>query len=168
MQVVPVCQINYKITSADTALLEDQFVLQWPVAEEGEHHPVLFWGGERRCSLFIGEQCPCAGMMLYLPAFVLHLLSNSPAIFMLIAEVISGNGNRLLICLDTSCPCVKATSCKCVETFPRPFSFGKAFYLLLQVGAMRSSSACCLHESSGVTRTAAHLQHHQPGSGPNC
>lgn len=44
MQVVPVCQINYKITSADTVLLEDQFVLQWPVAEEGEHHPVLFWG----------------------------------------------------------------------------------------------------------------------------
>lgn len=57
MQDVPVCQINYKITLADTVLLEDQFVLHWPIAEEDEHHPVLFWGGEHCCSLFIGEQC---------------------------------------------------------------------------------------------------------------
>lgn len=92
MQVVPVCQINYKISSADTVLLEDQSVLHQPIAEEHEHHPVLFWDGEHCCSLFIGEQCRCARMMLYLPAFMLHLLSNSPGIFMLIAEVISGNG----------------------------------------------------------------------------
>lgn len=89
-----VCQISYKTTSTDTVLLEDQFVLHWPIAEEDEHHPVLFWGGEHCCSLFIGEQWWCASMMLYLPAFMLHLLSNSPSIFMLIAEVISGNGRE--------------------------------------------------------------------------
>ena len=34
-------------------------------------------------------------------------------------------------------------------------SSGEAFHLLLQVGAVHSSSAYCLHMSSGVTRTAA-------------
>lgn len=52
---MPVCQINYKVTLADTVLLEDQSVLHWPLAEEDEQHPVLFWGGEHCCSLLIGE-----------------------------------------------------------------------------------------------------------------
>lgn len=136
---MPVCQINYKITLADTVLLEDQFVLHWPIAEEDEPSCAgvsMLWFPVH------WRECRCARMMLYLPAFVLHLLSNSPGIFMLKSweKSFLEMADRLLISLDTSSPCTKATSCKCVETFPWPFSYGKAFYLLLQVGAMHTSS----------------------------
>ena len=94
-----------------------------------------------------------------LPVFCLILLSISHGIFMLTAKVTSGNarwapklfGHFLSVCKDH----LLRTSLVFQDLLAPQNSFGEAFHLLLQVGAVHSSSTYCLHVSSGVTRSAA-------------